>query len=217
MSVRIVLAADESVMRPALRALLAGQDGLEAVGEASDGSEAARLAAELAPDVVVVDVGVLGPHAVDAMRRIAHAGPGVKVVALSVHSGPKCVAQMLKAGASGYVLEEDAVDKLVEAIREVAAGRGFLSPTVANEVVEDYVRRLRETNGSPRPKLTSREREVLQLIAAGHTSKQAAQVLHVSRRTIDAHRRNIMAKLGIDSIAGLTKYAIREGLTTLDG
>ena len=215
MSMRILLADDHLMMRQGLRALLETQPGMEVVGEAENGRIAVRLAHELVPQVVVMDVMMPDLNGVEATRQIVLGNPGVKVIALSMRSEKQFVAKMLEAGASGYLVKGGDFEELIEAIHAVTSGRAYLSAKVAGAVVNDYVRRLQEKSPAYRAELTPREREVLQLVAEGHTTKKIASKLNVSAKTIETHRRNIMAKLNIDSVAELTKYAIREGITSL--
>jgi DNA-binding NarL/FixJ family response regulator len=195
------------------------------------------MARDLSPDVVVMDVAMPQLNGIEATRQLAGEERGMKIVALSMHSDRRFVSEALKAGASGYVLKDGAFEELISAIRSVVADRVYLSPRVAGVVVDDYVRRLpargagasgnaattgqAESDGYTPPRsafdaLTPREREVLQLMAEGYATKEVAHRLHVSVKTVETHRRQIMEKLDLHSVAELTKYAIREGLTTLD-
>ena len=216
MSIRILLADDHGIMREGLRSLLEKEPDIKVVGEAEDGRKAIGLVSELLPDVVIMDISMPGLNGADATRRIVHQFPTVKVIALSMHSNRIFVVDMLKAGASGYVLKECLFDELVEAIRIVAAGDKYLSPKVAGVVVSDYVKRLSGGAESPLETLTGREREVLQLIGEGKNTKQIALELHVSSKTIEANRRKIMEKLDAHSIAELVKMAIVGGLASLE-
>jgi DNA-binding NarL/FixJ family response regulator len=230
---KVLLADDHRIVREGLKSLLAAQPDMQVVAEASDGRQAVQMAREMTPDVVVMDVAMPQLNGIEATRQIAADEPGMKVVALSMHSDRRFVSEALKAGASGYVLKDGAFDELVSAIRAVVSDRVYLSPRVAGVVVEDYVRRLPARgsgNGGYAPQpgadeaarrgafdaLTPREREVLQLMAEGYATKEVAHRLHVSVKTVETHRRQIMEKLDLHSVAELTKYAIREGLTTLE-
>ena len=212
----ILLVDDHKIMCEGLRALLARERGLEVVGEASDGRTAIKLARKLKPDVVVMDVGMPDLSGIDATKQILAKVPGAKVLGLSMHSERQFVLGMLRAGASGYVLKDCAIKELACAVRQVAAGQTYLSPKIADIVVEDYVRRVQRGEPSAESILTDREREVVQLLAQGESTRQTASRLNVSIKTIETHRRHIMDKLGIHSVAELTKYAIREGLTSLE-
>ena len=216
MSVRILLADDHTIIRQGLHSLLEKEADMEVVGEAEDGRKTLQLVRRLAPDIVVMDITMPNLNGVDAAHEIVSEFPQIKVIALSIHSHRHFVAGMLKAGASGYVLKECVFDEFVQAIRTVASGGTYLSPRIAGVVVEDYVEHLTATVDSSLAKLTDREHEVLQLLAEGRSTKQIALELHVSPKTIESNRHNIMEKLDIHSVAELTKYAIREGLTSLE-
>lgn len=216
MSIRILLADDHGIVRQGLRSLLEKEPDIDVVGEADDGRKALGLVRELSPDVIVMDVAMPNLNGADATRRIVREFPKVKVIALSMHSSRAFVADMLKAGASGYILKECPVDELIKAIRAVAAGDKHLSSKVASVVVSDYVKRLSGATESSLETLTAREREVLQLISEGKNTKHIALQLHVSTKTIEANRRKIMEKLDAHSIAELVKIAILGGLTSLE-
>lgn len=214
--IRVLLVDDHKILRDGLRALLVAEDDIQVVGEAEDGAVAVERTQELLPAVVVMDVGMSGMNGVEATRRIRAGGQRVGVVALSTHSDRRYVLAMLDAGATAYVLKASAADDLVRAIRAVHRGEGYLSPEVASVVVGSYVGRLFPTDTSAWNLLAPREREVLQLVAEGLTSKQIAARLEISLRTVESHRKNIMEKLDLHSVADLTRYAIREGLVPLD-
>lgn len=213
---RILLVDDHKIIRDGLASLLAEQPDCEVVGEAADGQQAVRLARDLQPDVVVMDIAMANLNGVEATRTIVHDNPRIKVIALSMHSDRTYVGRMLQAGAVGYLLKESAFEELAHAIREALAGRVFLSRKITGVVVGDYVRKLSGGEAPRSVTLTPKEREVLQLVAEGKSTKEIAAALFVSVKTIETHRQNIMNRLGIRSIAQLTKYAIREGLTSLD-
>jgi len=215
-AVRIVVADDHAVVREGLCALLGAEPDMEVVGQARDGQEAVRLATELSPDVVILDVAMPGGSGSDAAREILRKAPSVKVLALSVHAEVQCVLEMLRAGALGYLLKTSDLDELLRAVRVVVAGQAYLSPSVAGVVVDDYVQQGRRPGSSATSGLTDRERQVLRLVAEGLATKQIAARLHLSGKTVEMHRSQIMRKLDIHGVAGLTKYAIREGLTSLD-
>ena len=207
---------DHAIIREGLRSLLEKQPDMEVLADTDEGRKAVELVREKMPDVVIMDVTMAGLNGIEATRLITTEFPEVKIVALSIHSQRRFIADMLSAGAAGYILKECLFDELVQAIQTVAAGGRYLSPRIADVVVEDYVKRLSSTTDSPLSALTGREREVLQLVAEGKSTKQIALELHVSTKTIEANRRQIMEKLKVHSVAELTKYAVREGLTTLD-
>jgi two-component system response regulator NreC len=201
-------------MREGLRSLLEKQPDIEVVAEAEDGRMAVQLVRELSPDVVIMDIAMPDLNGIGAAHQILAEGPGVKVIALSMHSDRRFVARMFKAGASGYLLKDCAFEELARAVRTVVADQFYLSPRVARIVIRDYVRRLTETDFSASSFLTTRQREVLQLLAEGKSTNEIASCLQVTVKTVETHRRNIMSKLGIHSVAQLTKYAISVGLTT---
>ena len=210
---RIILVDDHQLLRAGLRTLLSKERDLEIVAEASDGREAVKLVTKHSPDVVIMDIGMPNLNGIEATRQIREIAPRTRVVALSMHSGAQFVSRMLEAGASAYLLKDSAHEELLHAVRAVTAGQVYLSPAITGVVVDDYVRRAGTT--SPGPLLTPREREVAQLLAEGRSTKEIAGRLFLSVKTIETHRQHIMEKLNISSIAELTKYAIREGLTEL--
>ncbi len=216
MAIRVLLADDHHIIRQGLKSLLEEKAGMEVVAEAEDGRAAVELAASLKPDVIVMDVGMPNLNGAEATRRILADDPEAKVVALSMHTDRRFVGNMLEAGAQGYLVKDCAFEELAEAIKTILSGRTYLSPKVAGVVVDAYVRKQGSAEGVEGEELTEREREVLQLIAEGRSTKETALALHVSVKTIETHRRNIMQKLKVHSIAELTKYAVRSGLTTLD-
>jgi DNA-binding NarL/FixJ family response regulator len=216
MSIRVLLADDHPILRQGLRLLFEKEPDIEIVGEAEDGRKALELMPKVLPDVIVMDISMPNLNGVVATRKIVSAFPKVKVIALSIHSGNVVVADMLRAGASGYVLKGCDFDELLEAVRKVVAGDKYLSSKVAGIVVDDYVNRISDIPKSPIESLTEREREVLQLISEGNNTKQISLKLHVSTKTIEANRRNIMEKLDAHSIAELVKIAISGGLSSLE-
>jgi DNA-binding NarL/FixJ family response regulator len=216
MNIKVLLVDDHAIIREGLRSLLEKQPGMEVIADTDDGRKARELVRELSPNIVIMDITMPGLNGIEATRQITAEFPDVKVIALSIHSKRRYVADMLSAGATGYILKECLFDELVAAIKAVAAGGRYLSPRITDVVVSDYVKRLSASDDSPFEALNTREREVLQLVAEGKSTKQIALELHVSTKTIEANRRQIMDKLNIHSIAELTKYAIREGLTTIE-
>jgi len=210
------LVDDHAIIREGLRSLLEKQPDMEVVADTDEGRKAVDLVREISPDVVIMDVTMAGLNGIEATRLITSEFPEVKVIALSIHSQRRFIADMLSAGAAGYILKECLFDELVQAIQAVAVGGRYLSPRIADVVVDDYVKRLSTTVDSPLSALTGREREVLQLVAEGKSTKEIALELHVSTKTIEANRRQIMEKLDVHSVAELTKCAVREGLTTLE-
>jgi DNA-binding NarL/FixJ family response regulator len=192
------------------------EEGLEVVGEAEDGREAFGLVGELLPDIIVMDITMPNLNGVDATRQIVREYPEVRVIALSMHSNRMFVTNMLKAGASGYVLKECLSDELVEAVRTVAGGGWYLSPRITGVVIDDYVQHLSDIPASPIEVLTEREREVLQLIGEGKNTKQIALDLHVSTKAIEANRRRMMEKLDAHSIPELVIKGIQGGLISVE-
>ncbi len=215
MPVRILLADDHRIVREGLKDLLEKRTDLRVVGEAADGLEAVRLAAQLQPDVVILDISMPGLNGIEATRRIVADLPRVKVVALSMHADRRYVLEMLKAGAVAYLLKDSAFDELTHAIDNVMACASYLSPAITDLVVREAVAQLPRTGTTAFDVLTPRERETLQLLSEGLPTKIIAARLEVSVKTVESYRQQIMAKLDLHSVAELTKYAIREGLTQL--
>jgi len=218
MTIKIFIADDHLMFRETLRDSLALDDCFLVVGETGDGREAVRHCGKLKPDVAILDIGMPGLNGIDAARKILEASPKTRVIALTMHSSAKFISEMFEAGATGYVIKECAFEELTSAIRTVAEGKTYLSPEVAGTAMSDYVRRIGNgpEAGTAEAALSPREREILQLIAEGKAIKEVAARLGLSRKTVENHRSHIMDKLGINSTAGLTKYAIREGLTSLN-
>ena len=215
MPLNILLVDDHEIMRQGLKLLLEKQSDMEVIGEANNGNKAVQLADELAPDIIVMDVNMPGLDGAHATRQIMTHNPDIKVVALSMHSKKGFVVEMLKAGALAYVLKENAFSELIAAINTVTVGEVYLSSRITRIVIDDYVKD-NVAPGNPNHPLTDRENEVLKLVGDGNSSKEIALNLDLSVKTIDACRRKIMTKLQIDSVAELVKYAIREGLTSLE-
>jgi len=213
--IRVLLADDHTLVRAGIRGLLTNLPGVEVVGEAGEGHEALRLAEELQPDIVLLDIGMPGLNGLEVAARLTRAAPTIRVVILSMHISEEYVLQALRAGAAGYLLKGSAVAELELAISAVVRGDSYLSPAVSKRVVDDYVSR---TSGAPDPlaALTPRQREILQLVAEGHTSKEIAQCLGVSYRTVETHRNQLMKRLGVSDLAGLVRFAVRVGLVAGD-
>jgi two-component system, NarL family, response regulator NreC len=217
MSIRILLVDDHRILREGLRSLLTQQPDILVVGEACDGEGAVSLARELRPDLVIMDVVMAGLDGVAATRAIKAEYPEIKIIALSMHSDRRFVSEMLRAGASGYLVKDSAFEELHQAVRTVMEGRPYLSSSITCTLVEDFVRQASNEKPrlSPIQMLTAREQEVLRLLADGKRVKEIAHQLHVSVKTVESHRQNIMDKLEIHSTIELTRYALREGLTVI--
>lgn len=216
MTIRIVLADDHEIVREGLRSLLEHHTDMEIVAEASDGVSAVEVTTEQQPDVIVMDASMPGLNGIEATRQILHHFPQARIICLSMHSESQFVTAMLESGASGYLLKDCASEELIRAIQAVQAGTIYLSPAIG-QVVADHFKPGGEYNEpSAFSILSDKERAVLQLLAEGHSTKAVAQRLNLSVKTIASHREHLMQKLAIDSIAGLTKYAIQQGLTTLE-
>jgi DNA-binding NarL/FixJ family response regulator len=218
MSIRVLIADDHKIMLAGLRSLLEKQTDFEVVGEADNGRKAVQMAQEKKPDVVVMDVSMPDLNGIEATNQIIESLPETRVIALSMHSDKRFVMGMLRAGASGYLLKDCASQELANAIVQVAGGKKYLSPEITGVVIDDFLLGggSSEEVAIAASQLSPREREVLQLIAEGWSTKQIASHLYVSIKTIETHRRQIMKKLDLHSIADLTKYAIREGLTSIE-
>lgn len=217
MNIRLIIADDHEMMREGLKSLIDNEEEMEVVGEAENGAQIVSLAKKLRPHVVVMDVAMPDLNGIEATRKIVDANPNTKVVALSGHANKEFVREMLTVGASAYVLKNRAYEELVRAIDEAMKGKKYLSPDIARGVVDDYVELSSSISDNPAfIVLTEREREVLQQLAEGKTTKEMADRLSVSVKTVETHRRNIMEKLNLHSVAELTKYAIREGVTSVD-
>jgi len=214
---RVLLVDDHVVVRQGLKALFADEADIEVIGEASNGREALEFLENRTPDVVLMDISMPGLNGIEATRQIQQRYPGVKVVVLSMHANEEYVFQVLQAGASGYVLKQSDSLEVVSAIRAAVAGGSFLSPPISRTVIEDYLRRAQARGrGSDAEQLTSREREVLQLLAEGKSNRDIADELSISIKTVETHRANMMTKLGLSSKTELVKYALRKGWAMLD-
>lgn len=213
----LIIADDHQIVRDGLRSLLTTNVAdIDVVGEAANGRDAVRLARRLQPDMALLDISMPGLNGVDAMTQIAAAAPDCKVICLSMHRSGEFVTRMLGAGALGYVHKDTAFDELSDAIRTVAAGDVYLGDGVAGALVADYQRLKSSGADLEQPELTGREREVLQLIAEGMKTRDIAHELGISVKTVESHRGQLMRKLEIDGIAGLTRYAILHGIVNLD-
>lgn len=214
--IRVALADDHRLVRAGLRALLASEADLQVIGLASDGLEAVRMARELHPDVLVTDVSMPGLNGVEAIRRIHAEDPGVRTICLSMHDTHRIVLAALDAGARGYVLKEGPGEELGQAIRQVMANQIYLSAELVGVVVGEMRQRHQRPSSAPSEPLTPRERELVQLLSEGYSTAEVAERLHVSTKTVGTHREHVMSKLGMHSVAEITRYALREGLSSLD-
>lgn len=204
-------------MREGLKALLEKHSSMEVIAEAENGIQTLEIARREKPDVIIMDIAMPDINGIEATRQLKSEMKDIKIVALSMHSDRRFVTEILKAGASAYVLKQSAFEELEKAIKTVMVNRTFLSADILETVVGDYVSQLTKSEYEAYRQLSNRERQVLQLLAEGNSTKEIAYKLHVSVKTIESHRQNIMTKLSIHNLAGLTKFAVREGLTSLEG
>jgi len=214
--IRILIADDHALVRAGIRALAQKIAGIEVVAEAADGRDALVLTKLHQPDIVLMDISMPGLNGLEAAARAAKDFPSVRILILSAHADEEHVCQALRAGAAGYLLKDAGTAELEIALRAVARGETYLSPAVSKHVIADYIRRTGGESGSLEL-LTPRQREVLQLIAEGHTTKEIARTLHLSDKTVETHRMQLMERLDIHDVAGLVRYAIRVGLVKSDG
>lgn len=216
MQLKVVIADDHAIIREGLKSLLE-KKGIRVLDIAKDGREAVEKAICLEPDVMMMDISMPDLNGVEATARIRKEVPHTRVIALSMHSGKSMIDQMFAAGASGYLLKESAFEEIYDAIQGVIRGNYYLTPSIARMYVDDKVIQGGKRGDLPRfTKISNKEREVLQLVAEGEKTRDIAEKLGVSIKTVESHRRNIMKKLNIFSVAGLTKYAIQEGIISLD-
>lgn len=210
---RILVADDHAILRQGLKAMIEKQADMQVVGEAEDGQMALQLVRELSPDIVIMDVTMPGLNGIEATRFILAEDPDIRIIILSMHPNKHIVREALKAGALAYVLKCDLFDELLKALNAAAVNEHYLSTRITDVVVDDYVQ---SSEAGELPELTGRERQILQMIAEGHTVKQIALRLSISAKTVDANRRKMMDKLNLISTAEVIKYAMREGLTSVD-
>ena len=211
---RVILVDDHKILRDGLRMLITRHEGLEICGEAGNGRTALKMVEELKPDLVVMDLTMPDLNGIEATRQMVQRHPDVKVMILTMNSERRYISEALAAGASAYLLKDYAFEELVKGIECVAKGQVYLSPAIAGVVVEEFRKHV-SSDPSPVRDLSSREKEVLQLLSEGHTTKEIALELGVSPKTVESHRKQVMTKLGLNSVAALTKYAVREGLTPI--
>jgi len=212
MKIRVLIADDHKLIRTGLKQVIDGVASMEVVGEANDGREAILLCEKLKPDVIVMDISMKGLNGIEATKQILQHDESIKVIGLSMHSDKQFILGMFKAGAYGYLLKDCESKEFIEAIKSVHANKKHLTHAVSGVILEEFM----SNNTSEDPLLSNREKEVLQLIAEGQSSKEIGEMLFLSSKTIDAHRKNIMDKLKLYTIPELTKYAIKEGLTSVD-
>jgi len=217
MNIRVLVADDHNLFRQGLKTLIETQPDMEVVGEAEDGRITLKLTRELIPDVIVMDVNMPELNGIDASLQILSEFSNIKIIALSMYGDVRFIANMLKAGACGYLFKDCAFEELAQAIRKAMANETYLCPEAADLVIKDYVAQVSEFGSPSSSVLTSREQEVVTLLSEGKPSREIASHLHICAKTVDIHRLNIMHKLSFKSVAQLTKYAIREGFTTLEG
>lgn len=215
MPTRVFVVDDHKLLRELLRTLLEAQPDYEVVGEAENGLEALQLIPKAAPDLVLMDIMMPEMNGIEAARQILAAQPHIRILALSMCTDKRLVSEAFRAGVSGYLFKDCSTEEILRALRAIAKGQAYLSPAIAGVVMADYVAGL-SNDGSAWTLLTSREREVLQLLAEGKRNKEIAALLGISEKTVETHRQHVQEKLGCESLADLIKYAIREGLTSLD-
>ncbi len=214
--IRVLVADDHKIVRVGIRHLLERETDITVVGEAKTGRQALQLTGQLTPDVVLMDVGMPDMNGIEATARIVAETPECTVLMLSMHSDRRFVAQSLKAGARGYLLKDCASDELVRAVRTVANNEVHICPKIAEIIINDYIQHVPDDLSATAAELTPREREVLQLIAEGKNTKEIAFMFEISAKTVETHRRQLMNRLKLFSIAELTKYAVRVGVASLD-
>ena len=214
--IRVLIADDHGIVRAGIRSLLEGQPDIEVTGEASSGREAIEQAIRLQPDVVLMDIAMGDLSGLEATQEIRERDPTINVLALTMHDREEYFFAMLKAGALGYVLKESEPDELLAAIRAVHTGEAFLSPSVTKAVLEDYLTQRPDQAQSRYDRLTLREKEVFRLAVEGKTTREMSDILHLSVKTLEKHRANMMRKLGLQNLSELIKYAIRHGLIEMD-
>ena len=216
MKKRVLIVDDHAILRDGLRSLFETKLGYSVVAEAEDGKNAVRLAQEHLPDLVMMDLNMPGMNGIEAARAIVRDRPGVKLIALTMHHDKRYAIEMFQAGAMGYLLKDASFEEVAEAVRVVMNNQRYISPAIGADALKECLDRLAGNQPADAPSLTPKEREVLQLLAEGKTNKEIADYLNVSIKTVDNHRQRIMEKLNLHTVAELTKYAVRGGLTSLD-
>jgi DNA-binding NarL/FixJ family response regulator len=213
-NISVLLAEDHTIVRKGLVSILENELGIEVVGEAEDGREAIQKVEELEPDIVVMDISMPILNGLDATKQIKKRFPQVKVIILTMHINEEYILEVLHAGASGYVIKQAVPTELITAIDSVYHGEVFLSPKVSKTVIQEYLKQAQAGKEKAEPQLTDREREIVQLIAEGHSNRKIAEMLYISIKTVEAHRSKIMEKLDLHSVADITRYAIRKGIVS---
>jgi DNA-binding NarL/FixJ family response regulator len=217
MAVEVLIADDHAVMRDGLRLILDGQDGMAVVAEAADGREAVRSARRLRPDVAIMDIAMPGLNGIEATVQIKEYRPETQVIILSMHATAEYIHRALSAGALGYLLKESAGREVIRAVRAVSVGRRYLSEKITDTILDSYIqRREAPPEQSPLERLSAREREVLQLVVEGNSSREIGRILHLSPKTVETYRSRLMGKLDVHNIPALVKFAVEHGLTTLE-
>jgi DNA-binding NarL/FixJ family response regulator len=214
-AIRIFLAEDHALVRAGLKALIGSFGGMEVVGEAGDGRATLQAVASTSPDVVLMDISMPGLNGFETLRYLLGEHPGIRVLVVSMHHGTEYVSMALRTGASGYVLKDASPEELEFAIHAVARGGSYMSPSISLQVVEEFVRH-GDGDRTASDRLTPRQREIAQLIAEGQTNQEIADVLAVSIKTVQTHRAALMERLGVHDVAGVVRYAIKSGLTSLE-
>ena len=214
--IKLVIADDHRLFRSGLRQLIEKQPGIHVVAEAATGFEAIAVVKEFSPDIVLMDISMPELNGIEAMRRIVAEHRDVRVIVLSMHSDRRYIAEALRAGAKGYLLKDSAPEELLRAIHKVMRNQFYLSAKINAQVIEDFVQQSATDDSSPFALLSPREREVLQLLAEGKSTHEIADRLNISSKTVETHRMHLMEKLNMHTVAELTRYAIREGLTSLE-
>jgi DNA-binding NarL/FixJ family response regulator len=221
-TIKVLLADDHALVRAGIISLLQRLSGIQVIAEAGDGHETLRLIREKKPDIVLLDISMPGLNGLEITDRVNKEFPKIRIIVLSMHMNEEYVLHAIRVGASGYLLKNSGIEELELAIKSVARGEMYLSPPVSRQVIMDYIKRLNSKAGHKKPQsglyeiLTPRQREILQLIAEGSTTKEIANKLKVSIKTVDTHRTQLMERLDIHDIAGLVRYAIRTGILTKD-
>jgi DNA-binding NarL/FixJ family response regulator len=214
--IRVLIAEDHHIVREGLRALIEKQVDMQVIAEADNGRQALQFARKHKPDIVVMDISLPMLNGIDATRQILEENPQIRVIALSMHSDKQYVDGMLRAGVAGYLLKDCASEELIQCLRVVKSGKMYISPAVASILVRELIQPARGEVPALDAELSAREREVLQMIAEGRSTKEIAESLCISVKTVESHRKNIMEKTELRSVADLVKYAIRRGLTSLE-